>query len=199
MEPTIYKPSIYNGAGIYNNGGGGGGNNSVIAMTDLKPLLMPDGREWTTINLDVCFYGTTFGAENQDTSMQTSAPLEIESYITACGLAYNAKVVDYIHTNKATICPGWDVPVKSELENLVTACGGNNNGLKDAGFNPIDDARVYSNGQWDLASDGTYIWSRSSWHPGFNFALYTKYTGGYTTVREEYRSSLLYIRLIKEL
>ena len=25
MEPTIYKPSIYNGAGIYNNGAGGGG------------------------------------------------------------------------------------------------------------------------------------------------------------------------------
>ena len=30
MEPTIYKPSIYKGAGIYNtgaNGGGGGGDN----------------------------------------------------------------------------------------------------------------------------------------------------------------------------
>lgn len=25
MEPTIYKPSIYKGAGIYKNGGGGGG------------------------------------------------------------------------------------------------------------------------------------------------------------------------------
>lgn len=27
MEPTIYKPSIYKGAGIYNIGGGGGGEN----------------------------------------------------------------------------------------------------------------------------------------------------------------------------
>jgi hypothetical protein len=26
MEPTIYKPSIYNGDGVYNNGAGGGGN-----------------------------------------------------------------------------------------------------------------------------------------------------------------------------
>lgn len=192
------KPTVYTTSSVYKEAGGGG-NNSVIAMTDLKPLLMPDGREWTTINLDVCFYGTAFGAANQDTSMQTSAPLELESYITACGLAYNAKVVDYIHTNKATICPGWDIPAKSELENLVTACGGNNNGLKAAGFNPIDGARVYRNGQWELAPDGTYIWSRSNWNPGWNFALYTKYTGGYTTVRAEDRRNLFYIRLIKEL
>ena len=26
MEPTIYKPSIYNGAGVYNGGVGGGVN-----------------------------------------------------------------------------------------------------------------------------------------------------------------------------
>lgn len=25
MEPTIYKPSVYNGNGVYNNGAGGGG------------------------------------------------------------------------------------------------------------------------------------------------------------------------------
>lgn len=30
MEPTIYKPSIYKGAGIYKNGGGGGGGAYVV-------------------------------------------------------------------------------------------------------------------------------------------------------------------------
>lgn len=35
MKPTIYKPSIYNGAGVYNTGSGGGGGGS-ITISDEK-------------------------------------------------------------------------------------------------------------------------------------------------------------------
>ena len=43
MEPTIYKPSIYNGAGIYNNGaggGGGGGGEETVTIGGVK--LIPN-------------------------------------------------------------------------------------------------------------------------------------------------------------
>lgn len=36
MEPTIYKPSIYNGAGIYKNGAGGGGGGGVSCIRCCK-------------------------------------------------------------------------------------------------------------------------------------------------------------------
>lgn len=36
MEPTIYKPSIYKGAGIYKNGAGGGGDNGFKLFTDFS-------------------------------------------------------------------------------------------------------------------------------------------------------------------
>lgn len=195
IGPTVYKGGI-----IYNIGGGGGGGGSVIInYTDLEAKEMPDGRIWTTKNLDLVCYGTNFGAVNQDTDMQTCAMLESETYTPTFGLTYNAQVVDYIHTNKDIICPGWDVPAKSELETLLAACGGDNAGLKAAGFNPLDGARVYRNGQWETATSGTYFWSRSNWHSGFNFALYTRYSGGVSLVREEYRRELFYIRLIKDL
>ena len=34
MEPTIYKPSIYKGTGIYNTGAGGGGGGAKLGILD---------------------------------------------------------------------------------------------------------------------------------------------------------------------
>lgn len=38
MEPTIYKPSIYKGAGIYKTGAGGGGGEGYVYYDSIEPI-----------------------------------------------------------------------------------------------------------------------------------------------------------------
>lgn len=42
VEPTIYKPSIYNGAGVYNNGAGGGGGGGAISLNTKRIIPVND-------------------------------------------------------------------------------------------------------------------------------------------------------------
>lgn len=45
MEPTIYKPSIYKGAGIYKSGGeGGGGETSYKGVITTDDCILTDGK-----------------------------------------------------------------------------------------------------------------------------------------------------------
>lgn len=38
VQPTIYKPSVYNGNGIYKNGAGGGGGGGIVLPDNIKLL-----------------------------------------------------------------------------------------------------------------------------------------------------------------
>lgn len=53
MEPTIYKPSIYNGAGIYKVGAGGGGNDKILFYTNFENFDIND-------NIDTPLIGNSY-------------------------------------------------------------------------------------------------------------------------------------------
>lgn len=193
MEPTIYKPSIYKGAGIYKTGAEGGGGTFDI-IDEYEPAEMPDGRIWTTKNLYMIQYNTKFGNVNSNsdryTSFVTGTPNQ--SNIIAGGLAYNFLQVQNFVANKNTFFPGWNIPTKTELETLRDAFGGN---LKNNTFK-LQESATYNNGQIDYGA--TQIWTRTSYDSSFAYALYWRPGLVPNPVRGEYKSSLFYIRLIKD-
>jgi len=62
-EPTIYKPSIYNGAGIYNNGaGGGGGGSSTLpeGIEELESVKVINANPSINFGASIPYTDTTF-------------------------------------------------------------------------------------------------------------------------------------------
>ena len=193
MEPKIYKPSIYKGAGIYNNGAGGGGGTFDI-IDEYEPAEMPDGRIWTTKNLYMILYNTKFGNTNSNSDRYTSFVTGTPSQdnIKHGGLAYNFLEVQNFVNNRGVLFPGWNIPTKTELETLRDAFGGNlnNNTFK------LQKSATYNNGSIDPGV--TQLWTRTQYNSSFAYALYWRTGLIPNIVREEYKSSLFYIRLIKD-
>lgn len=129
-EPTIYKPSIYKGNGIYNNGagGGGGGGSNIIGGREYHTILMPDGNEWTIENLDFKF--CLIGGSGSPTTPHAWYYANNESDYGLegtykCGLLYNWYAIKLLNDYKNELIPGWHVPSVNEWLALNTACGSN--------------------------------------------------------------------------
>ena len=188
QEPTVYKaPNVYKGPG----GGGGGAYDPII---EYEPAPMPDGRIWTTKNLYIVLYNTKFGNTNSNSDRYTSfvAGTAIQSNIRNAGLAYNFLEVQNFVSNKDVLFPGWNIPTKTELENLRDSFGGNldNNTFK------LQKSATYNNGSID--PQVTQLWTRTSIDASFAYALYWRPGLVPNLVRGEYKRSLFYIRLIKD-
>lgn len=190
MKPTIYKPSIYKGVGIYNTRAGG----AFDIIDEYEPAEMPDGRVWTTKNLYMILYNTKFGNENSNSDRYTSfvSGTPLQENIKDAGLAYNFLEVQNFVNNKSVLFPGWNVPTKTELENLRDSFGGNlnNNTFK------LQKSAIYNNGQID--PQVTQLWTRTQMDSNFAYALYWRQGLVPNLVRGEFKSSLFYIRLIKD-
>ena len=139
-------------------------------------------------------YNTKFGNTNSNseryTSFVTGAPNQ--GNIKAGGLAYNFLEVQEFVNNRNVLFPGWNIPTKTELENLRDSFGGNldNNTFK------LQKSATYTNGSIDYGA--TQIWTRTSYDSSFAYALYWRMGLLPNIVRGEYKSSLFYIRLIKD-
>lgn len=125
MNPTIYKPSIYKGAGIYNTraNGGGGSDETVIIGGKEYEVITADSLKWITSNLDMMFPGIPF-----NTSFVTTKSCFYYNYGYAparlnAGLLYNWEAVDYIANNNM-LPDGWRIPTRSDFENLISFVGG---------------------------------------------------------------------------
>lgn len=88
MEPTIYKPSIYNGAGIYKteDEGGGGGDGPKIYEFDVlgktyKYIKLDEGLFWPLENLDYIDENIQLGLTGY--------------YNTSCAAYYNNDEANY--------------------------------------------------------------------------------------------------------
>lgn len=134
MEPSIYKPSIYKGAGIYKTGAEGGVMYENIGGRKYE-IVEINGKFWTRQNLDYKFEGCGIGG--------TGSPItpnawyynnDEETYgndgLYKCGLLYNWYAVKYLQENKDLIIPGWHIPTKDEYNALCVAAGG----LSNSGF-----------------------------------------------------------------
>jgi uncharacterized protein (TIGR02145 family) len=140
MEPKIYKPSIYkgagiyngtggiyNGCGVYNDGAGGGGSDNIIGGREYPVVDMPDGKKWIACNLDYKFDGCEINGNNNNIPAAWYYDKNEGLYNLdgqrPCGLLYNHYAVELLETNKDTLCPGWHVPSEAEWSNLISIIG----------------------------------------------------------------------------
>lgn len=183
MEPTIYKPSIYKGAGIYKILAAGGGGNNFDFGQSLEAKLMPDGRTWATKNLTLAPFPDGATGYNNDSA-------NIINY----GLMMNWTAVQYIVNNKDVFCPGWNVPTKSEFDTLLNSCNRNYSQLNAAGFN-IQLCGRKEPDSWDgLGTFGT-LWTRTAGGVGHYRAFLQN---GLIAVDATWNHSLIALRLIKD-
>ncbi len=127
MEPTIYKPSIYKGAGIYKIGAEGGGSVDIVGRKYRTVNI--GGVEWLDENLDYKFSGCNIGGSGLPSTPNAwyynndEATYGIDG-TRKCGLLYNWYAVKLLNDNRATLCPGWHVPTNDEWTALANAVGG---------------------------------------------------------------------------
>lgn len=149
----------------------------------LDGKLMPDGRIWATANL--IFAPWPNGASPYD---------GVNSYLLNYGIYMNWDAMQFLVTNRATFCPGWNVPTKAEIQALFTACNSNFNTLNAAGFNiQLGGGKRPDN--WDGRAQYACIWSRTSSSIGGWHGLIQS---GLLDVGEAWASSLINVRLIKD-
>lgn len=126
-EPTIYKPSIYKGAGIYNNGagGGGGGDETVEIGGKVYPVVTIDGKKWLGEHLALMIDDAAINPGSVSTSVKQIWYNSLAAEF-GYGYLYNYRSVSYIEQNKAQLIPGWRVPTSAELQSLINFAGGSN-------------------------------------------------------------------------
>lgn len=116
-----------------NSIGSGGGGENVIGGREYTVVDMPDGHTWLAENLDYKFEGCVIGGPLDVTTPNAwyynndEASYGIDGTYK-CGLLYNWYAVDYLNTNRETLCPGWHVPTSTEWANLINITGGTSSG-----------------------------------------------------------------------
>lgn len=121
-EPTIYKPSIYNGAGIYNNGdgGGGGGGDTVEIGGKTYPVTTINGKKWLAKNLELLFDDLTI---NPGTNITTPGMVYNLVCVYAYGYLYNWWAAKYIDDHKDELIPGWRVARMADYQDIINFIG----------------------------------------------------------------------------
>ena len=118
MEPTIYKPSIYNGAGIYKAGAEGGGGSEVVSIGGEDYDVVTIGNlKWITRNLNFKYTGMVETA-NESTSGAGCYYQVGGNNQTGYGLLYNCMALNFIQSNLRN---GWRIPESSDFDNLVSS------------------------------------------------------------------------------
>ena len=128
---------------------------ATIGGKTYPTVTLPDGHEWLAVNLDYAWTGLSIPTSGA--SQSTSPQAMYYNYDEATygwngsqrGLLYNWYAVDYLQTNRATLCPGWHVPTRDEFDAVCTGIGdwthgdklkstsgwkNNGNGTDDYGF-----------------------------------------------------------------
>ena len=156
MEPTIYKPSIYKGAGIYKIGAEGGGGGRVEIGGKFYSFVKIGSLFWTAQNLDyidsnIILGGTPTYDENAAHAWYyQNNENEFGWNGKKLGLLYNNLAAEYLEQNKETILNGFRVPKEADFQNLEDTIGQtdfinklksskywNNPGIDEYGFSMV--------------------------------------------------------------
>ena len=120
MEPTIYKPSIYKGAGIYKTGagGGGGGGGETVEIGGIKYNVISIGsQKWLDRNLYFTWAGLTINPNTQtNTAYGAFKDLDFKCSV---GMAYNKAAIDYL-VNHSELLNGFKVPTEQDFDELIS-------------------------------------------------------------------------------
>ena len=150
MEPTIYKPSIYKGAGIYKTGAGGGGGGEMVEIGGIKYNIISIGsQKWLDRNLYFTWSGLTINPNTQtNTAYGAFKDLDFQYSV---GMAYNKAAINYL-VNHTELLNGFKVPSEQDFEDLISFVGDSNalcndiwGGNDDYGFNLKPSGIFYSN------------------------------------------------------
>lgn len=135
---------------------------AVIGGKTYPTVVMPDGHEWLAVNLDYAWSGLSVPTSGASGSTNPQAMYYDYNEATygwdglKRGLLYNGYAVSYLETNKATLCPGWHIPTKTEIDALITAIGGSSNG-----------AKLKSTTGWANAGNGTDDYGFAAYPSGY--------------------------------
>lgn len=168
MEPTIYKPSIYKGAGIYKTGDEGGGFEGVEI----------NGVIWSKKNLDIVFddlqINTLLDDQNPKPIAYTNGN-NPESFVSDYGYLYNWYAIKYINEHKDELIKGWHIATEIEWDNLISFIGGTPNmysqlrsmlfagGYDDFGFRALAAGYATENAQkYNLNQEANFSSSTSN-------------------------------------
>jgi len=192
MEPTIYKPSIYKGAGIYKLGaeGGGGGPNygSVVIGGRSYKTVKIGNKEWLAENLDYKWPGLDIGGNttfNVPHAYYYNNDEDLYNNVYKCGLLYNGYAVDYLEQNKSDLLPdGWRVSTETDYDDLYNNVSPGSsyaafvikaednlitngfpsgfNGKNYVGFNLTPAGNFYSNNSFSGFNTHALIWTCTS-------------------------------------
>lgn len=213
MEPTIYKPSIYKGAGIYNIGAGGGG------IVDTGEKI--GDRFYKTIEID----GKIWLAENLDFNFAPSPANKVQS-TPGCwyynnnqneygwngkkwGLIYNGYAARFLEQNKSNLCPGWHVPTMTEWNSLfnflnVSLAGKKLkskppewNGTDDYNFTLFAGGYIYDN-YFVSKGDLIRLWTSTSYGGSYDYGVVVSTNSDSANIQNHLLSQGNYIRLIKD-
>lgn len=213
MEPTIYKPSIYNGAGIYNNGagGGGGGVETVEIGGKTYPVVTMGSQKWIAYNLDYVPAGVNVGGSGEISTPnawyynnnETRYGWNNKKY----GLLYNFAAGELVN---ASLTDGWRVPSKTDYETLISFLGGNVEGKKirspydwvsDLGegllnFNLLPGGLRWGHDSWQYIGNEAYLSTRTTAaYNRFKILSLSAYTFSWNEISQ---SSAFTIRLVKD-
>ena len=122
-KPTILKPTILNGNGVYNNGAGGGG--ADIDGIKYQTIII-DGVEWLAENLDFKWAGLSIGDNNLRQDIPQACYFKNNENLFGrnnkkYGLLYNFPAIQQIDS----LIDGWHVPTRDELQSLYNSLSPN--------------------------------------------------------------------------
>ena len=129
MEPTIYKPSIYKGAGIYKGaaGGGGGGGDElgVKILNKWYRIIKANNLYWLAEDLRADIPGITFDGPANGASFRIYD--EDTTNFLAFGCLYTWHCIQIIQNYLDLNNEGWRVPSTDDYIKLFDTVGGQNN------------------------------------------------------------------------
>ena len=213
MEPTIYKPSIYKGAGIYKigaEGGGGEGGETVEIDGKLYPVVTIGSQKWLGLNLDYAPVGVNIGGAGEIGTPNAWYYSDNEPYYgfdnKKYGLLYNHAALEFI----SNILPSYlKVPEKSDFETLISYIGNNegdklkspydwSNGYGKDEFNffALPSGSRNTSGTFQYVNLVKYLWTQTRASTNFYYDLELDRTGN-TNISNNYKNNAFSIRLLK--
>lgn len=122
-------------------GGGGEWNylKETIGNKEYKAIKLKDGNIWLAQNLDYLWQGLEIGGTSYPITPHCWYYNNDEVNYKKGGLLYNWYAAKYLSNNKDVLCPGWDVPSRQDLVNLVNAYN-----VAKENFCPLAKAKAFS-------------------------------------------------------
>lgn len=193
---------------------------AVIGGKTYPTVVMPNGSEWLAVNLDYAWAGLsvpTSGASNPTSPQAMYYDYNESTYGwngKKLGLLYNGYAMAYLEANKATLCPGWHVPSKTEMVNMINSLAApvgqriksadatewwdGGCGTDDYGFALGPAGKFTDMGAFDEYGGFGYLWTSTTTSATAAYTYFWKYNSTSTSSQASNYKYQFSIRLVKD-